>query len=84
MKSIDPNDFKVVSPIKLSELPSNPKIGASDDKKEDKLDNVRESLVLQDITHNHYAVLICLRAWTHLERQFDTGFREFSSWCCGA
>jgi hypothetical protein len=45
MKSIDPNDFKVVSPIKLSELPSNPKIGASDDKKEDKLDNVRESLV---------------------------------------
>jgi hypothetical protein len=37
MKSIDPNDFKVVKPIKLSELPSNPKIGASDDKKEDKL-----------------------------------------------
>jgi polyphosphate kinase 2 (PPK2 family) len=29
--------------------------------------------------HNHYAVLICFRAWTHLERQFDGVFREFSS-----
>jgi hypothetical protein len=23
--------------------------------------------------HNHYAVLDVFRAWTHLERQFDTG-----------
>ncbi|MBG6061066.1 PPK2 family polyphosphate:nucleotide phosphotransferase [Flavobacterium sp. CG_9.1] len=64
MKSINPNDFKVVNPIELSKLPTNLDIGASDDKKEDKLENVSSKLSdLQDVmyAHNRYGVLICLQ-----------------------
>jgi PPK2 family polyphosphate:nucleotide phosphotransferase len=64
MKSIDPNDFKVTAPIKLSDLPTDLNIEASDDAKEDKLDGVREKLSeLQDVmyAHNRYGVLICLQ-----------------------
>jgi hypothetical protein len=43
-KSIDPNGFTFVDCIKLFGLPCNQKIGASDDKKEDKIGNVRERL----------------------------------------
>ncbi|MBC7747879.1 MAG: polyphosphate kinase 2 family protein, partial [Methylotenera sp.] len=50
MKSINPNAFKVVNPIELSKLPTNLDIGASDDKKEDKLENVSSKLSdLQDV-----------------------------------
>jgi len=64
MKSINPDDFKVVNPIELSKLPTNLDIGASDDKKEDKLENVSSKLSdLQDVmyAHNRYGVLICLQ-----------------------
>lgn len=64
MKSINPNDFKVVNPIELSKLPTNLDIGASDNKKEDKLENVSSKLSdLQDVmyAHNRYGVLICLQ-----------------------
>ena len=64
MKSIDPNDFKVVDTIKLSQIPTNLEIGASDDKKENKLEKVSEKLSeLQDVmyAHNRYGVLICLQ-----------------------
>lgn len=64
MKSINPEDFKVVNKIELSKLPTNLDIGASDDKKEDKLEDVREKLSdLQDTmyAHNRYGVLICLQ-----------------------
>lgn len=84
MKSIDPNDFKVVKPIKLSELPRDLKIGASDDKKEDKLDNVREKLsALQDImyAHNRYGVLIVLQGMdtSGKDSLIREVFKEFSS-----
>jgi PPK2 family polyphosphate:nucleotide phosphotransferase len=64
MKSIDPKDFKVVSPIRLADIPTNLNNKASDDDKEDKLDGVREKLSeLQDTmyAHNKYGVLICLQ-----------------------
>ncbi len=64
MKSINPDDFKVVNPISLSNLPTDLKNGADDDEKEEKLDKVQEKLSkLQDVmyAHNRYGVLICLQ-----------------------
>jgi PPK2 family polyphosphate:nucleotide phosphotransferase len=64
MKSINPEDFKVVNKIELSKLPTNLDSDASDGKKEDKLENVIDKLSdLQDTmyAHNRYGVLICLQ-----------------------
>ena len=64
MKSINPDDFKVVNPITLSKLPTDLKSQADDDEKEEKLDKVQEKLsMLQDVmyAHNRYGVLICLQ-----------------------
>jgi PPK2 family polyphosphate:nucleotide phosphotransferase len=64
MKSINPNNFKVVNRIELSQLPTNLEINESDDAKEEKLENVSEKLSeLQDMmyAHNRYGVLICLQ-----------------------
>lgn len=64
MKSINPDDFKVVDTIKLSQLPTNLDVGGSDDKKENKLEKISAKLSdLQDImyAHNRYGVLICLQ-----------------------
>jgi PPK2 family polyphosphate:nucleotide phosphotransferase len=64
MKSINPEDFKVVNKIELSKLPTNLDSDASDSKKEDKLENVIDKLSdLQDTmyAHNRYGVLICLQ-----------------------
>ena len=64
MKSIDPDEFKVVKKISLSKVPTLLQNGADDDEKEDKLDGVRDKLsALQDImyAHNRYSVLICLQ-----------------------
>ena len=64
MKSIDPEDFKVVGPIKLSKMPTLLDVKASDDDKEDKLDKVRDKLsAIQErmYAHNRYGVLICLQ-----------------------
>ncbi|MGO4821542.1 MULTISPECIES: PPK2 family polyphosphate kinase [unclassified Flavobacterium] len=64
MKSIDPKNFKVVAPIRLADIPTNLNNEASEDDKEDKLDDVREKLSeLQDVmyAHNRYGVLICLQ-----------------------
>src|SRR5215216_2033796 len=64
MKSIDPNDFKVVKKIKLSKISTLLDIKADDDEKEEKLDKVQAKLSdLQDVmySHNKYAVLICLQ-----------------------
>ena len=66
MKSINPDYFRVVNSITLSNLPTDLKNGASDDKKEEKLDKVQVKLSkLQDVmyAHNRYAVLICLLIW---------------------
>ncbi|MDR7210749.1 PPK2 family polyphosphate kinase [Flavobacterium piscis] len=64
MKSIDPNDFKVIEKIKLSKIPTLLKIEADDEEKEEKLDKVQKKLSdLQDVmyAHNKYGVLICLQ-----------------------
>jgi PPK2 family polyphosphate:nucleotide phosphotransferase len=64
MKSINPDDFKVIGKIALSELPTNLNNGADDEEKEEKLDKVQSKLSeLQDVmyAHNRYGVLICLQ-----------------------
>lgn len=64
MKSIDPNNFKVVEKIKLSRIPTLLDIDADEEEKEEKLNKVRNKLSdLQDVmyAHNKYGVLICLQ-----------------------
>jgi PPK2 family polyphosphate:nucleotide phosphotransferase len=64
MKSINPENFKVVDTIALANIPTNLFNEASDDDKENKLDKVQEKLSeLQDVmyAHNRYGVLICLQ-----------------------
>nr|WP_314837874.1 PPK2 family polyphosphate kinase [uncultured Flavobacterium sp.] len=84
MKSINPEDFKVVDKINLSKLPTNLEIGASDEKKEDKLKNVTEKLsALQDVmyAHNKYGVLICLQGMdtSGKDSLIREVFKEFNS-----
>ena len=64
MKSIDPDDFRVVNKIQMSKIPTELDIKADDDEKADKLYKVRTKLsALQDVmyAHNRYSVLICLQ-----------------------
>jgi PPK2 family polyphosphate:nucleotide phosphotransferase len=64
MKSINPENFKVVDTISLANRPTNLFNEASDDDKENKLDKVQQKLSeLQDVmyAHNRYGVLICLQ-----------------------
>jgi len=64
MKSINPDDFKVVNTITLSEIPTNLFNSSDDEEKEEKLDKVQAKLsALQDVmyAHNRYGVLICLQ-----------------------
>ena len=64
MKSIDPNDFKIVDKISLKKIPTLLDIKADDDEKQEKLEKVQKKLSeLQDVmySHNKYSVLICLQ-----------------------
>ena len=64
MKSINPENFKVVEKIILSDLPTLLEVNADKNDKEEKLEKVQEKLSkLQDVmyAHNKYAVLICLQ-----------------------
>ncbi|MWB96434.1 polyphosphate kinase 2 family protein [Flavobacterium sp. GA093] len=64
MKSIDPNDFKVVDKISLAKIPTLLQVDADEEDKEEKLNKVRNKLSdLQDVmyAHNKYGVLICLQ-----------------------
>ncbi len=64
MKSIDPDDFRVVSTLDLSTFPTRLQIDADSEEKEAKLDKVQEKLSkFQDVmyAHNRYGVLICLQ-----------------------
>ncbi len=64
MKSIIPDDFKVVGKIELSKIPTNLFNTADNEAKENKLDKVQAKLSeLQDVmyAHNRYGVLICLQ-----------------------
>ncbi|MFV8363931.1 PPK2 family polyphosphate kinase [Flavobacterium sp. ZT3P35] len=84
MKSINPDDFKVIDKISLSQLPTNLNIEASDEKKEDKLKNVSKKLSqLQDVmyAHNRYGVLICLQGMdtSGKDSLIREVFKEFNS-----
>ena len=84
MKSINPDDFKVVGKIELSKIPTNLFIDADDDDKEDKLVKVRGKLSeLQDVmyAHNRYGVLICLQGMdtSGKDSLIREVFREFNS-----
>ena len=64
MKSIDPDDFRVVDTISLSKIPTELDTKADDDEKDEKLYKVRTRLsALQDVmyAYNKYSVLICLQ-----------------------
>ncbi|HLF51956.1 PPK2 family polyphosphate kinase [Flavobacterium sp.] len=64
MKSINPDDFKVVNAIQLSEMPTLLDVDGDDEEQEDKLAKVRTKLSeIQEVmyAHNRYAVLICLQ-----------------------
>ncbi|WP_310381914.1 PPK2 family polyphosphate kinase [Flavobacterium sp.] len=64
MKSINPDDFKVVGKMELSKIPTNLFNASDEEEKEAKLDKVQAKLSeLQDVmyAHNKYGVLICLQ-----------------------
>ena len=64
MKSIQPDDFRVVSKLDLSKFATRLDIDADSEEKEAKLDKVQQKLsALQDVmyAHNRYGVLICLQ-----------------------
>jgi PPK2 family polyphosphate:nucleotide phosphotransferase len=64
MKSIDPNDFKVVKKVNLKKIPTLLDIVADDEEKEEKLDKVQAKLSdFQEVmyAYNKYSVLICLQ-----------------------
>lgn len=64
MKTINPFDFKVNSPIDLSKIPTNLFETSSEEEKEEKLEKIQKKLSeLQDTmyAHNKYGVLLCLQ-----------------------
>jgi PPK2 family polyphosphate:nucleotide phosphotransferase len=64
MKSVNPDDFKVVGKIELSKIPTNLFNNSNNEDKVDKLEKLRSKLSeLQDVmyAHNKYGVLICLQ-----------------------
>ncbi|WP_413998990.1 PPK2 family polyphosphate kinase [Flavobacterium sp. W1B] len=82
MKSINPDDFKVVHAIELSKMPT--LLAVDNDEEEDKLDKVREKLSkLQDVmyAHNRYGVLICLQGMdtSGKDSLIREVFKEFNS-----
>lgn len=84
MKSINPDDFRVVDSIKLSKIPTELKIDVDDDEKEDKLEKVQKKLSkLQDVmyAHNRYSVLICLQGMDTCGKDslIREVFKEFNS-----
>lgn len=84
MKSINTDDYKVVTKINLEQLPTNLHVGASDEKKEDKLENISKKLSeLQDVmyAHNRYGVLICLQGMdtSGKDSLIREVFKEFNS-----
>lgn len=84
MKSINPDDFKVVGKIELSKTPTNLFKNADDDEKEAKIEQVRNKLSeLQDVmyAHNRYGVLICLQGMdtSGKDSLIREVFKEFNS-----
>jgi PPK2 family polyphosphate:nucleotide phosphotransferase len=64
MKSINPDDFKVVDSIKLLNIPTELTIEADDDEKVEELVKIQQKLSKRQdamYAHNRHAVLICLQ-----------------------
>lgn len=64
MKAINPDDFKISKPRKLSKLPTKIKVDADDDQKDAATKAIGEQLSkLQDTmyAHNRYGVLVCFQ-----------------------
>jgi PPK2 family polyphosphate:nucleotide phosphotransferase len=64
MKSINPDDFKVVAPIQLSNIPTELNFDADDDEKEQELLKIQQKLSKRQdamYAHNRYSFLICLQ-----------------------
>jgi len=84
MKSINPEDFRVVKDIKLSKIPTNLNINADDDEKEAELLKIQKKLSKrQDMmyAHNRHAVLICLQGMdtSGKDSLIREVFKEFNS-----
>ncbi|MFV8370312.1 PPK2 family polyphosphate kinase [Flavobacterium sp. LB2R40] len=84
MKSINPDDFKVIGKINLANMATNLFNGNSNDEKEDKLDKVQVKLSeIQDVmyAHNRYGVLICLQGMdtSGKDSLIREVFKEFNS-----
>ena len=84
MKSINPDDFKVIDKIELSKIPTNLFSKADDDDKEEKLEKVQVKLSeLQDVmyAHNRYGVLVCLQGMdtSGKDSMIREVFKEFNS-----
>ena len=84
MKSINPDDFRVVNKITLAEIPTELNVNADDDEKEEKLEKVQQKLSkLQDVmyAHNRYSVLICLQGMdtSGKDSLIREVFKEFNS-----
>ena len=64
MKSINPDDFRVIDTIELSKIPTELAIDIDDDEKRDELSKIQQKLSnRQDAmyAHNRHAFLICLQ-----------------------
>jgi PPK2 family polyphosphate:nucleotide phosphotransferase len=64
MKSINPDDFRVIHSIKLSNIPTELTIEADDDEKVEELLKIQQKLSKRQdamYAHNRHAVLICLQ-----------------------
>ncbi len=84
MKSINPDDFRVVDTIELSQIPTELKIDDDDDAKRTELLKIQQKLSKrQDLmyAHNRYAILICLQGMdtSGKDSMIREVFKEFNS-----
>lgn len=84
MKSINPDDYRVVKDIKLSKIPTNLNVDATDEEKESELQNIQKKLSKRQdkmYAHNRHAVLICLQGMdtSGKDSLIREVFKEFNS-----
>ena len=64
MKTINPDDFRVLNPISLSKIPTELAIYSDDDEKKEELVKIQQKLSKRQdamYAHNRHAILICLQ-----------------------
>lgn len=84
MKSINPDDFKVVKNISLAQIPTELNFDADDDEKEAELLKIQKKLSKRQdqlYAHNRYGVLICLQGMdtSGKDSLIREVFKEFNS-----